>query len=564
MDQSTQFDAVVIGSGVTGGWAAKELTEKGLKVLVLERGKPLEHRTGYVTEHEPTWKQPNFNLPDRDLYARDYYVQRNARGFDSTTLHFWINDRENPYVQAPDRPYNWFRANIVGGKSIMWGRHVYRWSDLDFEANKRDGHGNDWPIRYSDIKDWYAHVERFIGVSGQAEGLDYLPDGEFQAPMELNVVEKAFKTRLEKSFPGRKLTIGRVANLTVPLGDRMACHYCGPCQRGCSAGAYFSSLSSTLPAAARTGNLTLRPNSVVESLEYDADGKRVSAVRVIDTQTRERQRFTAKLVFLCASTFGSVQVLLNSRSEAQPTGFANGSGTLGRYVMDHCHGNGGFAVMPGFDSRYYYGNRPNTFYLPRFRNLRGSDPGVDFVRGYGYQGLALREDWTLGWHRVPGFGADFKRAVREPGRWILFMLAFGECLPYADNRVTLDEKIDRFGIPQLRFELTYRDNEGRMCADINRETEAMFKAAGGVDYVPISQPFTPGTSIHEYGGARMGHDPRESVLNAHNQAHDARNLFVTDGACMASTSCVNPSLTFMALTARAANYAVDELKAGRI
>jgi len=382
--------------------------------------------------------------------------------------------------------------------------------------------------------------------------------------MELNVVEKAFKTRLEKSFPGRKLTIGRVANLTEPLGDRMACHYCGPCQRGCSAGAYFSSLSSTLPAAARTGNLTLRANSVVESLEYDSTGKRVSAVRVIDAETKERQRYTAKLFFLCASAFGSVQVLLNSRSDASPTGFANGSGTLGRYVMDHCHGNGGFAAMPGFESRYYYGNRPNTFYLPRFRNLRGEDSGVDFVRGYGYQGMAFREDWTTGWQRVPGFGADFKRAVSQPGRWILFMLAFGECLPYADNRVTLDEKVDRFGIPQLRFELTYRDNEGRMCADINRETEAMFKAAGGIDYVPISQPFTPGTSIHEYGGARMGHDPRESVLNAHNQAHDARNLFVTDGACMASTSCVNPSLTFMALTARAANYAVDELKAGRI
>jgi choline dehydrogenase-like flavoprotein len=531
MSASTQFDAIVVGSGITGGWAAKELTERGLKVLMLERGKPLEHRSGYVTEHQPPW-----NIPLR----------------------------ENPYVQSPGKPYNWLRADVVGGRSLMWGRHSYRWSDLDFEANKRDGNGNDWPIRYRDIADWYSHVERFIGVSGQAEGLPHLPDGEFQPPMQLNVVEKAFKSRVEAKFPKRCVTIGRVANLTEPLGERAPCHYCGPCQRGCSAGAYFSTQSSTLPAAQKTGRLTLLPNSVVESLEYDPASRRVTAVRVIDTQTKAHRRYTAKLVFMCSSTFGTLQVLLNSKSASYPTGIADTSGTLGRYVMDHYHGHGAAGSIPGFDDKYYHGNRPNTFYLPRFRNLQGADPGIDFVRGYGYQGVAAPLEWSSTWNRIPGFGADYKRALRKPGGWRLFMLAFGECLPYADNRVVLDAKRDRFDIPQLRFEMTYRGNEQRMGADIVRESVAMLEAAGATDIMPYTSAYTPGTSIHEFGGARMGKDPRASVLNEHNQAHDIPNLFVTDGACMASASCVNPSLTFMALTARAAAYAVAELQASRI
>jgi len=559
MSVDTEFDAVVVGSGITGGWAAKELTEHGLKVLVLERGKPLTHG-GYPTEHVPPWEMPGRNLPQRALYANDYFVQRNARGFDFTTLHFWNNDRENPYVQVPGKPFNWFRTDVVGGRSLMWGRHSYRWSEMDFAANGRDGHGNDWPIRYRDVAPWYSHVERFIGVSGEALGIDVLPDGEFQPPMTLNVVEQAFKTRVERRFPGRHVTIGRVANLTEPLGERKSCHYCGPCQRGCTAGAYFSSLSSTLPAARRTGNLTLLANQVVESLELDGARGRVTAVRAVDTLTRERTRYRTKVVFLCASTFASLQILLNSRSERFPGGLANFSGTLGRFVMDHNHGQGAAGVMPGFESKYYYGNRPNTFYIPRFRNLERGKDEVEFIRGYGYQGLALPDDWTMTWHRIPGFGADYKQALRRPGRWMLFMLGFGEVLPYADNRVVLDSKVDRFGTPQLRFEVTYRDNERLMGLDMAQQAIAMLEAAGATDILPFSEPFIPGTSIHEYGGARMGRDAATSVVNEHNQCHDVPNVFVTDGACMASSACVNPSLTFMALTARAAEYAASRLR----
>jgi choline dehydrogenase-like flavoprotein len=565
MTGSHEFDAIVVGSGITGGWAAKELTEKGLKVLMLERGKPVEHRADYVTEHMPPWKMPDRNLPNRPLYASDYYVQRNARGFDYTTLRFWNNDRENPYVQEPGKPYNWFRGNVVGGKSLMWGRHTYRWSDLDFDANRRDGHGNDWPIRYADIKDWYSYVERFIGVSGQAEGLPHLPDGEFLPPMELNVVEKKFKAGVEEHFPGRCVTIGRVANLTRPLGDRAACHYCGPCQRGCSAGAYFSTQSSTLPAANATGLLTLRANSVVESLEYDPASRRITAVHVIDAITKARRRYSARIVFLCASTFASLQILLNSRSKDLPNGLVNSSGILGHYTMDHDHGGGAMAIMTGFTGKYYYGNRPNTLYVPRFRNLQnGAEAAVDFVRGYCYQGIGFPGEWESTWQNTPGFGAEFKQKLRRPGDWRLFLLGFGECLPYRDNRVVLDKKLDRFGIPQLRFDITYRDNERRLSADMTEQAAAMLQAAGGTSIMRLEKPFTPGTSIHEFGGARMGNDPRDSILNGYNQAHDVPNLFVTDGSSMASTSCVNPSLTFMALTARAADYAVEQMKVNAI
>jgi choline dehydrogenase-like flavoprotein len=554
------FDAIVVGSGITGGWAAKELTEQGLKVLVLERGKPHEHRTSYVTEHIPPWTIADRNLPDRALYERDYYVQRNARNFDRTTIHYWNNDRTNPYVQPEGKPFNWFRANIVGGKSLMWGRHTYRWSDLDFDANRADGHGTDWPIRYGDIKDWYSKVERFIGVSGQVENLPHLPDSEFLPPMALNVVEKAFKSAVEHKFPERRVTIGRVANLTVPLGDRLACHYCGPRARGCSAGAYFSTQSSTLPAAQATGRLTMRPNSIVESLDYDPATKRITGVRVIDAETKARHRFTAKTVFLCASTYASLHILLNSRSAAFPNGLGNSSGTLGRYVMDHYHGGGALATIPGFEQKYYYGNRPNTAYIPRFRNLSPQDRNVDFLRGYGYQGMALPTEWMGTWNTTPGFGAGFKQAMRRPGPWIMFILGFGECLPYEDNRVVLDPKLDGYGLPQLRFEVTYRDNERKLGQDMTDQAVEMLTAAGGTGVVRFEKPFTPGTSIHEFGGARMGRDPSSSVLNAFNQSHDVPNLFVTDGSCMTSTSCVNPSLTFMALTARAAHYAVDQLK----
>ena len=564
MKPTTDFDAVVVGSGITGGLAAKELTEQGLRVLVLERGKPLKHGMDYKTEHLPTWQMPNRNLPDRKLYAKDYSVQRQARGFDFTTLQYWNNDRENPYVQTPDQPYNWFRGGAVGGRSTLWGRQCYRWSDLDFNANRLDGHGNDWPIRYADLKDWYSHVERFIGVSGRAEDLPQLPDGEFLPPMAFTAVEKSFKSRVEAKFHDRRVTIGRVANLTAPLADRGACHYCGPCNRGCSVGAAFSSQSSTLPAAEKTGRMTLRPFSVVERLDYDPVARRIRAIHVIDAVTNERIRFTSRLVFLCASTFASQQILLNSTSEQFPNGLANSSGTLGRYVMDHQMGAGAIGAMPGFEDKYYYGNRPNGILVPRFRNLDGIDKDVQFHRGYTLQGFSSVDSWAATWDKTPGFGVDFKKKMRHPGSWMIGFFGFGEVMPYADNRVVLDRQLDRFGIPQLRFEIRYRENERLMQEDITRQATTLLEAGGATSIVSLTKPLIPGTSIHEFGGARMGADPRESVLNAHNQAHDVRNLFVTDGSCMASTSSVNPSLTFMALTARASEYAVTALKEQRV
>lgn len=566
MSQAYDFDAIVVGSGITGGWAAKELAEKGLKVLILERGKPLTHGKDYVTEHIEPWKLPFGGRAPRELYENDYFVQSDCPAFNETTRHFFINDRENPYTTAPDKPFVWFRSDVVGGKSLLWGRQVYRWSDLDFEANKKDGHGIDWPIRYSDIRDWYTYVEKFIGVSGQAEKLPHLPDGEFQPPMEMNVVEKAFKKRMETAYKDRIVTIGRAANLTEPLGDRGSCHYCGYCERGCSVGAYFSSHSSTLPAAYKTARLTLRANSIVEGLDYDAKTKRVSAVRVIDTQTKQKSRFTSRMVFLCGSTFGSLQVLMNSKSESFPNGLANRSGTLGRYIMDHsAFGVGALGVTTKFSEKYYYGHRPNVIYVPRFRNLSGRDDDADFLRGYNYQGFALPTDWKSTAMQIPGFGADYKRALRKPQSWTMMLAAFGECLPYKDNRVTLDNKlVDAYGIPQLRFDVDFKENEGRLRRDAMNQALAMLKQAD-MDFVtPFDSPLPPGMAIHEMGGARMGNDSRESVLNAHNQAHDVPNLFVTDGACMTSSSCVNPSLTFMALTARAADYAVKQLHAGNI
>ncbi len=565
MKTSEQFDAIVVGSGISGGWAAKELSEKGLKVLVLERGRPIEHGKDYTGEHKPSWEIPYGGKPLRELYKEEYPIQSDVYAFDETSRHFFNNDKKNPYVYDKEKPFEWKRADVLGGRSIIWGRQVYRWSDLDFEANKKDGHGIDWPIRYKDIAPWYSYVEEFAGVSGEKLGLPHLPDGEFQKPMEMNVVEREMKKRLAKSHPDRTLTIGRCAVQTEPKNGRGACHYCGPCHRGCSAGAYFSSLSSTLPAAKKTGNLTIRADSVVEGLDYDPELKRISGVRVIDAQTMEKTTYTAKLVFLCASTVASAQILLNSRSEAFPNGLANRSGAVGRYLMDHTHGTGAFGIVPGFMDKYPYGHRPSGCYIPRFRNLNGQDEGRDFIRGYGYQTAAMRMDWKMFSGQVPGFGARFKAAMRAPGPWVAFAGGFGEQLPNANNRMMLDDtKKDRYGIPQVRFDARFRDNEHKMRKDIAMQGEEMLKGMGVTNITSFISDGGPGDAIHEMGTARMGHDPAESVLNAWNQAHDIPNLFVTDGSAMTSSSCVNPSITYMALTARAADYAVKQLREGRV
>ncbi|MBN49687.1 MAG: GMC family oxidoreductase [Spongiibacteraceae bacterium] len=558
------FDAIVVGSGITGGWAAKELTEKGLKVLVLERGKELQHGTGYLGEHAPDWKLPYQGKRPRELYEKEYPIQSKSYAFSEATRHFFTNDKQNPYVQD-DKPFDWMRADVVGGRSLLWGRQTYRWSEQDFQANAQDGHGIPWPIGYKDIAPWYSYVEKFIGVSGEAMGLDELPDSEFLPPMGMHKLEETIRGRLKRKAPDIKLTMGRAAILTEDHKGRAACHYCGPCHRGCSTGSYFSSQSSTLPAARTTGNLVLRANSVVEKLVYDPASGKISEVRVIDSRTGERLVFRSRIVFLCASTVASTQLLMNSQSETFANGLGNQGGALGHYMMDHALGMAGMGIFLDDMDSYWYGNRPNGMYIPRFRNLKAQDNNNDFLRGYGYQVHALRMNWQSSFNKK-GFGADLKDSLRKPGPWIWALAAFTECLPDKRNRMYLHPgKKDRFGIPQVAFDAAWRDNEHKLWNDAVQQGDRILKAAGSVFSIKQEKlESVMGAGIHEMGTARMGNDPAESVLNAHNQVHGVPNLFVTDGSCMTSSSCVNPSLTYMALTARACDYAVKQLSQGVI
>jgi choline dehydrogenase-like flavoprotein len=564
------YDAIVVGSGITGGWAAKELTEKGLHTLMIERGRNVVHRKDYITEHKPTWELPlhDARLAVGTQGAAEYPIQARTGQFRESNKHFFMKDAKNPYIE--DKPFTWIQGDQVGGKSLIWGRQVYRWSDLDFEANLRDGHGVDWPIRYADIAPWYSYVERFIGVSGEKLGLPQLPDGEFQPPMEMNAGEKLVKAGIERAFPDRHVTIGRVAILTQPLNGRLPCHYCGPCERGCSTGSYFSTQASTLPAAQATGRLTVLPNSVVHSVLYDANTNRVTGVRVVDSETRTTREYQARVVFLCASTLATTRILLNSTSPRFPTGLANSSGVLGHYLMDHHFLAGASGSIEGLLDHYYQGNRPNGIYIPRFRNLGDDASRRDYVRGFGYQGGAGRQGWGRG-AGGRGLGVELKRRLHDPGTWSMGMTGFGECLPRADNHVTLSDKTDDFGIPQLTIHCTWGDNELAMRKDMAASAAEMLEA-GGCKSVRTYDAYRggdqlgaePGFAIHEMGTARMGRDPKTSVLNGYNQAHDVPNLFVTDGACMASSSCVNPSITYMALTARACDHAVEEMKQGHL
>ncbi|WP_225206088.1 GMC oxidoreductase [Novosphingobium huizhouense] len=560
-----EFDAIVVGSGITGGWAAKELTEKGLRVLMLERGREIRHQQDYETETKAPWDLPFRGQGDTEMYRREHPVQMLNRHFTEWSENHFVNDRENPYSTAAGSDFNWFRSYQLGGRSLTWGRQCYRWSDYDFGANKRDGIGTDWPIRYADLAPWYDHVERFVGVSGAREGLAQLPDGEFQPAMQLNVVEQALRERIAERWPERCLTIGRTANLTEakPEEGRAACQNRNICNRGCSFGAYFSTQSSTLPAAQKTGRLTLITDAAVEKIDYDPVSSRVTGVRWIDTRTKTRRSATARLVFLNAGAFNSVHLLLNSANEAMPRGLANSSGVLGTHIMDHANTLSAIAIMPGFENRTSFGNRPTGIVIPRFRNLDRLD-GKGFTRGYSFQGGALQSAWTRG-KREAGIGADFKARLRAPGMWRMVLVAFAESLPRASNRLTLSRtKVDANGIPQLEIAFSHGDQERAALADAKAEASAMLTAAGGQVIVALDQPGAGGTAIHEMGGARMGWDPRTSVLNRMSQAHDIANLFVTDGAQMSSSACQNPSLTYMALTARACDTAVSMLRDGVI
>ncbi len=556
---SLDFDAIVVGSGISGGWAAKELTEKGLRTLVLEAGPPIVPARDYV-EHVQAYSLPYRGYGNLRKLREQQPIQSLTGSCNEWSSKFFVNDRENPYHNDPDKPFAWIRGRHVGGRSIMWGRQVYRWSDLDFEANAREGLGVDWPLRYADIAPWYSYVEKFIGVSGQAEGLAHLPDGEFLPPMQLNCAELQVQEAMARRWRReRLLTIGRCAVLTRPHQGRAACHYCGPCERGCITHSYFSSIGSTLPAAAATGRLTLRPNSVVAQVMYDERTDRATGVRAVDAATMQPLEFRSRLIFLCASALESARILLNSKTARFPTGLANSSGELGRNLMDHPFGAGANGTLPGMEDRKTFGNRPNGIYVPRFRNVTHKHPR--FVRGYGFQGGAARRDWGRG-ATTPGFGAQFKNALlKSLGPWSLWLGGWGECLPRPDNLVALHPTLkDKWGVPALHIQCTWGPNELAILKDVQVTAAEILEAAGAKDIETFNDELPPGLCIHEMGTARMGRDPKTSVLNGWNQSHDVPNLFVTDGACMASSGNQNPSITYMALTARACDHAVEQLK----
>jgi choline dehydrogenase-like flavoprotein len=558
--QATDFDAIVVGSGITGGWAAKELAEKGLKVLMLERGRNIEHIKGYVNALKRPWELPHRNRIS--THVREEHAIIEKEGFLSeANADYWVKEADAPYTQT--KPFSWYRGYHVGGRSLMWGRQSYRWNRFDYEANLRDGIAVDWPIRYEDMAPWYDHVESWAGISGSLEGLEQLPDGNFLPPMEMNAAEKHVAAGIREYYKDRRrMIIGRVANLTVPHENRVNCQYRNKCSLGCPFGAYFSTQSSTLPAAMRTGNLTLRPYSIVTKVRYDKDQKRATGVEVLDAETNQIYEFNSRVVFLCASTMNSAWVLMNSATDVWPDGLGSSSGELGHNIMDHHFRVGASGQVPGLLDRYLYGRRANGIYIPRYRNLFGDKR--DYLRGFGYQGGADRQGWARGVSEL-GIGGDFKSELCTPGDWIIGLTAFGEILPNHQNRIKLDRtKTDKWGLPVLAFDCNLSENERKMRLDMANDAAEMLEAAGVKGVKTYDSGYTMGQGIHEMGTARMGRDPRTSVLNGHNQVWDAPNVYVTDGACMTSTSCVNPSLTYMALTARAANHAAGEMKKGNV
>ena len=553
--QAGEYDAIVVGSGISGGWAAKELTEKGLRVLLLERGRNVEHIKDYVNDTKAPWEYPHRGGRTRDMERR-YPVLKRDFPLNEKNLDFWASDEDSPYTEV--RRFDWYRGYQVGGRSLMWGRCSFRLSDIDFEANAREGIGADWPIRYAELAPWYSHVERFAGIAGSKEGLPQLPDGEFQPAMRLNCAEELVAARLTKLFDGkRRLISARTANLTQPLPGRSACQYRNACWLGCPYGAYFSTQASTLPAAMATGRLTVEVFSIASEVLYDRDRKRATGVRVLDAVTEQTTDYRAKVVFLCASTLNTTWLLLRSATDVWPGGLGSSSGELGHNLMDHHFRVGAEGRIDGLEDEYTFGRRPNPSYIPRYRNLFGDKR--PYLRGFGYEGGAGREGWARAVAEL-GVGGAFKDAMAEPGGWTIGGTAFGEMLPNHENKVSLDEsKRDRWGLPVLKIDCAIGENERLMRKDMAEDMAETLSAAGVRDVRTYDGEYFPGMGIHEMGTARMGRDPRSSVLNKWNQVWDAPNVFVSDGACMASTACQNPSLSYMAFSARAADHAVREL-----
>ena len=550
------YDAIVIGSGISGGWAAKELTEKGLKTLMLERGENIEHVKDYKTATKAPWEFPHRGGRTQEM-INNYPVLKRDYPLSERNLNFWVNEKESPYTEV--KRFDWFRGYHVGGRSLMWGRQSYRWSNMDFEANSKDGFGVDWPVRYDEIAPWYSYVEKFAGISGSKEGIAHLPDGEFLPPMELNCVEKDVAARIKSEYKDqRQMIIGRVAHVTGPLPGRSNCQYRNKCDLGCPFGGYFSTQSSTLPAAVATGKLTLRPYSIVTRILYDKDTKKATGVEVLDAQTNQTIEYKAKVIFLCASTLNSAWVLMNSATDVWEGGLGSSSGELGHNLMDHHFRAGASGEAEGYDDKYYFGRRPNGLYIPRFRNMNGEKR--DYVRGFGYQGGASRQGWNRDVAEL-SIGVDLKEALSAPGKWTIGMTGFGEILPYHENRAFLDKTVkDKWGLPVLSLDAEIKANEISMRKDMMDDAKEMLEKAGIKNVKATDNGYGFGQGIHEMGTARMGKDPKTSVLNKHNQVWDATNVYVTDGSFMTSGNCVNPSLTYMAFTARAVDHAVSELK----
>ncbi|MCA6079122.1 GMC oxidoreductase [Fulvivirga sedimenti] len=558
------YDAIVIGSGISGGYAAMELCLKGYRTLVLERGRMVKHGE-YPTANMDTWDLENRNMVSAEEKALHYFKQSRLSWWVNQDNKHWINkDDEYPYDEV--ERFDWIRGHHVGGRSIMWGRHCYRWSDIDFEANLKDGIAIDWPIRYKDIEPWYDYVEKFVGVSGQKEGLKQVPDGQFLKPFPLNCAEQHFREAVGKVYPHRVVTPGRVANLSEynpenHKGLRSQCLSRDRCWRGCPYGAYFSSLSGTLAVAAETGNLTIQADSIVTEIVFNTQTGKADSVRIKDANTGEESEFFARIIFCNASTIGSTSILLNSRSETFPDGLGNSSGELGHNMMDHHYGMGARGTLPGMEDTYYKGRRPGGFYIPRFRNIDEETRRTDYIRGFGYQGQASR-----GPNAPAGvIGADLKEVIFTPGEYGIGMTCFGEMLPYHDNKMFLNfDKTDKHGMPTIVFDAKLRENEAKLRVDGVTCAEEMLEAAGCKDITSWNQETAPGACIHEMGTARMGRDPRTSVLNKWNQMHEVPNVFITDGSCMTSSGTQNPSITYMALTARAVDYADRQIKAGSL